>query len=295
MSVFVNSKQAVLDYINVANLTTRLTSANVTVSRPYETGNSRYADKTEKNTWSIVVPAGTTPIFIGRKVIFYNRLILDDFARFRPVRTVKAPKPTTTHGLLASIKYYFAINLSVDDVEDDPLNLDADGVGTVTVRAKATSPLWTGQITFDVMPGSLPLEEYLTNIAPDQLKYPIDNFKTGSSAALIAYPVNATYFRDRLLTIEEGLLHGDGLATVLEALLSLDYSSEGKLLWNSAQGSTEWALEGATVFYNGLNEAALPTNPAFKYVIGIELRSDVTIPSGRFYIHYSDPEDASAV
>jgi hypothetical protein len=293
MSVFINSKQAVLDYINAANSETRFNLDNVAVSRPYEVASSRYTAKTQKNTWAIVIP-GATPLFKGRKVIFYNRLNLVDFARFRPVRQVKAPKPTTTHGLLAAIKHYFAINLSVDDVEDDPLNLDINGVGTVTVRAKETSPLWIGELTFDVIPGGLPLEEYLTVIAPDQIKYPIDNFKTGTSAAVVTYPINATTYRDSLLTIEEGTLHGDGLNTVLALLLALDTSSDGKALWNGSESSLTWSLQGATVFYNGLNEAALPTNPSFKYVIGIELRGDVTIPSGRFYIHYTDPEDTSA-
>jgi hypothetical protein len=293
MSVFINSKQAVIDYINAANSTTRLTSANIDLSRPYDVMDSRYQGQTEKNSWAIVAP-GATPLFKGRKVVFYNRLQLNDFARFRPARQLKAPKPATTHGLLEAIRYYYAINLSADDVEDDPLNLDVNGVGTVTVRAKPSSPLWIGQITFEVMPGGLPLEEYLTNIAPDQIKYPIDNFKTGSSAAVIAYPIDATINRDRLLVIEEGTLHGAGLTAVLETLLLLDISSDGKALWNSNQSSTAWSLQGATVFYNGLNEAALPTNPVYKYVIGIELRGDVTIPSGRFYIHYNDPEDASA-
>ncbi|MNQ32313.1 hypothetical protein D3C85_457140 [compost metagenome] len=294
MSVFINSKQAVIDYINAVNAPVRITPTNVKLSKPYEVSGGRYATQTLKNTWSIVEPDGTPLTFRGRKVIFYNRLDLADFARFRPVRPLKAPKPTSVHGMLAAIQYYFAIKLSVDDVEDDPTNLDVDGVGTVTVRAKATSPLWIGSITFDVLPGGLPLEEYLTNITPDQIKYPIDNFKTGSSAAVIAYPLDATPYRDNLLIIEEGLLHGTGLATVLEAMLTLDTSSDGKTLWNSSVGSLTWSLEGATVFYNGLNEAALPTNPAFKYVIGIELRGDLTIPSGRFYLHYSDPEDASA-
>lgn len=144
-----------------------------------------------------------------------------------------------------------------------------------------------------MIPGGLPFEEYLTVTAPDQLKYPIDNFETGSSAALIAYPIDATVFRDQLLPIEEGLLHGDGLALLLEILTTKD-GSDGRTLWNNQAGSTQWSLEGATVFYNGLNEAALPTNPAFKYVIGIELRAGVSIPSGRFYIHYTDPENTDS-
>lgn len=294
MSVFINSKQAVVDYINTANSTTRLNLNNVALSRPYPVSSSRYEEATTKNTWSYVVPAGTTPIFKGRKVVFWNRLTLSDFARFRTSRQVKAPKPTTVHELLPAIKYYLAINLTADDVENDPLNLDQDGVGTVTVRAKDTSPLWVGSVTFDVIPGGLPFEQHLTNVTPNQLKYPIDNYKTGTSAALVAYPIDATEYRDELLVIEEGLLHGQGLATILNLLLRLDVSSDGKTLWNIGAGSKEWALQGATVFYNGLNEAALPTNPAYKYVIGIELRGDVTIPTGRFYLHYTDPEDASA-
>ena len=292
MTVFINSKQAVLDYTNAANGGTRFTALTVVLSKPYDTSGTRHQALTKKNTFMIVEP-GTTKMFKGRQWIYYNRLELGDFARFRPNRPLKCPKPAKAHELLAAIKNYFAINLSVDDIENDSLTLDELGMGTVTIRAKPTSPLWLGSLTFDVIPGGLPFEEYLTVTAPDQLKYPIDNFETGSSAALIAYPIDATVFRDQLLPIEEGLLHGDGLALLLEILTTKD-GSDGRTLWNNQAGSTQWSLEGATVFYNGLNEAALPTNPAFKYVIGIELRAGVSIPSGRFYIHYTDPENTDS-
>lgn len=294
MTVFVDSKQAVLNYINAANSVTRFNLDNVTMSKPKPVEGSRHMDKTLKNTYATVVP-GTAGIFKGRKSIYYNRLLLNDFARFRATRVLKTPAVTSVHGLLPAIQFYYAIKLSTADVEDDPITLDQDGKATVTVRAKADSPLWLGSITFDLIPGGYDLTQAVTTLWMTEFKYPIPNFDTGSSAALIAYPIDATYYRDELLMIEEGELHGDGLAKVVEALLALDYSSDGKLLWNGSAASTEWSLAGATVFYNGLNEAALPTNPAFKYVIGIELRADVSIPSGRFYIHYSDPENTDEI
>jgi len=295
MTVFVDSKQAVLNYVNGANNTTRFTAANVTMGRPKVTAESdKHSAKTIKNTYVTCVP-GPAAIFKGRKFLYYNRLQLADFARFRSSRKVRAPQPQTTHDLIPAIRWYLAIWLSEQDIENDPITLDEFGRGTATIRAKVDSPLWLGQVTVEIEPGGNPLQQHLTNIFPDQLKYPIDNFSTGSSAALIAYPIDATTYRDDLLMIDEGELHGDGLAKVVEALLTLDTSSDGKLLWNGNAGSTEWSLAGATVFYNGLNEAALPTNPAFKYVLGIELRGDVSIPSGRFYIHYKDPDNTDDI
>lgn len=295
MTVFIDSKQAVLNYVNAANSTTRFTAENVTMGKPKITAeSSKHSAKTIKNTYLVCEP-GPAKIFKGRKFLYYNRLQLGDFARFRSSRKIKTPTPTTTHDLIPAIRYYLAIWLSEQDIENDPVTVDQYGQGAAVIRAKVDSPLWLGEMTVEIMPGGNPLEQHLTNIFPDQLKYPIDNFKDGSSAALIAYPIDATFYRDDLLMIEEGELHGDELAKIVEVLKALDYSSDGKTLWNGDQLSTEWSLYGATVFYNGLNEAALPTNPAFKYVIGIELRSGVTIPSGRFYIHYTDPENTDEI
>jgi hypothetical protein len=291
MSVFIDSKQAVLNYVNAANSTTRFTTTNVVMGKPKDTALSdKHSAKTMKNTYLVCQP-GPDKIFKGRKFLYYNRLRLEDFARFRSTRKIRSPQPATTHDLIPAIRYYLAIWLSEQDIENDPVTIDEFGQGTATIRAKADSPLWLGELTVEIEPGGNPLDQWLTNISPDQLKYPIDNFKDGSSAAVITYPIDATYYRDDLLLIEEGELHGTELDKLVEVLKALDYSSDGKTLWNSDQVSTEWSLSGASVFYNGLNEAALPTNPAFKYVIGIELRSDVTIPSGRFYIHYTDPEN----
>lgn len=289
MSVFLQSKKSLLSYLNATNGTTVFDEDNLILSQPAPVAGTWLDEVTDKNTYLKVTAAPTAP-FKGRATIRYDRLNLGDFAHFRPVRQLPAYQPATTHDLLPAILYYYGLNIGPDDVEDTPLSLTG-GAGTVTLVAKATSFIWLGSLTFDVIEGGADLNELITVASLEGLDYPVPNPDTQVSALLYVYPMDATNYRDQLLLIpDDAILTSGDAETLRSALTALD-TGVGKNLWNTSNASTEWSLEGATVVFNGLNSLAYPTNQAYKYVMAVELRVGVTVPTGIFYLHYNDPED----
>ncbi|MNY19491.1 hypothetical protein D3C86_1529280 [compost metagenome] len=83
-------------------------------------------------------------------------------------------------------------------------------------------------------------------------------------------------------------------ADFLAAVKAMDTGS-GKALWTIDKTKVTYDLGDAQVVYTGLNDPGLPTNPSYKYVVGIMMRADVTTPPGVFYLHYNDPVDPDAV
>lgn len=292
MSVFINSKQSLLDYLNATNGTSMFTLDNLVFSQPSPVAGTWREETTDKNTY-MKVSASETAGFKGITVITYDRLDMANFANFKPTRTLPAWEPVSVHDVIPNILYYFGLFLTADDVEDDPITLDENGAGTITVRAKATSPIWVGEITFDVIAGGANISEIMDVKELNGLNYPVSDPNTQVSALLYCYPFDATEWRDQLLAIAEGVLDQTNADLLVTIFKTLDLGI-GKDLWNATPGSTEWCVEGATIFHSGLNSLAFPTNQSYKYVLGIELRGDVTIPSGRFYLHYNDPDDPNS-
>ena len=289
MSVFIDPRQSVIDLINHANSNASFTLENVKVSIPYQVSGGKFDGTTALNTWVWVAPYdGST--YKGRVRVFYNRLQLSDYSKLAAHVSVKSPYVSSVHYLLDAIRYYLGLYLTIDDVIDDPIALDETGSGTVTVRAKDTSKIWLGELSVSVVPGGVSLSNYLSN-QPTVLSYPISNLIDGVWGSALLYSIDATAYRDNLLPITPGTLHGDGLNTVLEMLLTLDLSDNGSL-WNNSDTSDSWSLDGATVVYNGLNDpVTYPSNSNYKYLLAIDLKSAIVNPEGRLFIHYNDPND----
>lgn len=290
MSVFIDSKKSLLDYLNATNGTTMFTLENLVFSNPAPVAGTWREEVTQKNTF-MKVNASETAGFKGRAVVTYDRLQLANFANYKPAAILPAWEPTTTHDLLANVLYYFGLFLSPADIEDDPVVLDENGAGAVVLRAKTTSPLWLGELTVNVIEGGANIADMMTVQSLDGLNYPVADPSTQVSALLYVYPFDATEWRDQLLDIADGAPLAIEDAQLLATIFSTLDAGIGQALWNATPADTAWALEGATVVYSGLNSLAFPTNQSYKYVLGLELRGDVTIPSGRFYLHYNDPDD----
>ena len=291
MSVFIDSKQALLNYLNAANSTTQFTLTNLVWSDPKPIAGTWMEGTTTKNTF-VKVTAAAGAGFEGKTTIKYDRLKLSNFANFKPTRTLKAYKPLTTHDLLPNILYYFGLVLGPQDIVNEPVTL-VNGVGTVTLKAKDNSPLWLDQLTFDVTEGGANLDTSLTVKALNGLNYPVADPTTQTSALLYVYPLNFTAYRDELLAMTEGTLtqtQADRLVVMLKAL----DKGPGAALWNSDGSSKLWSVAGAKVIFSGLNSMAFPTNQSYKYAMCLELRDDVTTPTGRFYLHFSDPDNPNS-
>lgn len=291
MSVFIDSKQALLNYLNTANSTNMFTLTNLIWSDPAPIAGTWMEGTTAKNTFMKVTAAAGAG-FEGKTTIKYDRLKLGNFANFKPTRTLKAYQPVTTHDLLPNILYYFGLVLGEQDIVDEPLTL-VDGAGTVTLKAKATSPLWLDQLTFDIVPGGASLDQMMTVKALNGLNYPVNDPTTQTSALLYTYPLNFTAYRDELLAMAEGTLtqaQADRLVVMLKAL----DKGPGATLWNSDGSNPLWSVAGAKIVFNGLNSMGLTTNQSYKYVMGLDLREGVTTPTGRFFLHYNDPDNPNS-
>lgn len=83
-----------------------------------------------------------------------------------------------------------------------------------------------------------------------------------------------------LSTLKQGLPSEEELVS-LAAIMGEEDKSGGAGLW-TIHGNGEFSLKGSTIIYAGPNHTDLPTNPLFKYVVGISL------PNGqRTYLHYN--------
>lgn len=291
MSVFVASKDSVLRALNASN-SSSYTFNDVQFSKPLPVAGSWREGTTAHNTL-IKVSANPTGPLEGSQYYTYDRLSLNDFSKFKPTRPLQVYNPQTTKDLLRNIQYYFGLNIQADDIIDEPLSL-VDGSGTVVLKAHSDSLGWIGQIDFAVTPGGADLAALTTTKALNGLNYPIAD-PTKISGLMYCYPMDFTPYRDTLLAIpQDGTLTQAQADAIVPMLKALDSGGAGATLWNSTAGNVNWSIAGATVFYNGLNSAAFPTNSKFKYVLGLELRADVNVPVGRFYLQYSDPVDPNS-
>lgn len=289
MSVFQAPLANLMGYINAAN-GLALVASDLTFSQPKPTDGTWQGVATTKNTKITLRPA--TGKYVGKVTVVYDRLQLGDFVKFRPSTPVPAYQITKVHDLLPALIGAWGLNLTTDDVENDDLGL-TNGAGTFTLRAKATSLIWLGSVPVTVAVGGADLMALTKVTNLPGLNYPVSD-PAQTSALVYMYPYDFTANRDALLAITSGSTLTSDQATALVNMIKAVDTGVGKALWNADAAQTAWSLAGAKVFFNGINTAALPTNSKFKYALGLELRSDVTIPTGRFYLQYNDPEDPNA-
>lgn len=295
MSIFIDPKQSLLDYINVANGTTRFTALNTALSIPQPVAGTWREGTTDKNTFVKATPMAGAD-FKGKTYLMYDRLLMADFRHFRPTRQLPCYQVDSVHDILSNILYYYAIRLTTDDVEDDPIVLDGQGRGTATVRAKSGSLKWLGSVTFDIVPGGALIDSYLTATTLNGLNYPVDDFTTQTSALIYTYGYDFSGYRDLFLPIPDGgTLTPAQALVVADALRTLDKGTAAALWTGVDATATVWNVFGAKVVHNGLNSMEYASNPAFKYILVLELAATVTKPSGRFILHYGDPEDPNAI
>ena len=109
------------------------------------------------------------------------------------------------------------------------------------------------------------------------------------------YGYDWTAYKDLLQSFHDGdvLSTANGTA-LLNAIKAVDTGS-GKALWTIDKSKATYDLGDAQVVYSGLNDPGLPTNPSYKYVLGLMMRATVTTPPGVFYLHFNDPVDPDSV
>jgi len=288
------SLTALLDAINTAN-TTVLASSDVSFSNPKViTGGTWQGIASDRNTAIQVTGNGVT--YKGNKVIQYNRKDISQLLNL-PSFKMAVYNINTVWDLIPYFAYWTGIKFVQGDLINDPVTGLTNNAGQITVRADPNSLGWIGQVTMTVTQGGIGLDTAVQTAALTGLNYPVSDASAPPASAtygpVYLYPYDFSANTSTFLSWTPGVLTQAQADTLVAALKAVDIGS-GAALWNDVasgnSGYTAWNLTGATIVSNGLNNAnTMPTNPSYKYAMVLQLRSDVTVPSGLLYIQYNDP------
>lgn len=282
------TKDDLLQAIN-ANNGTAFTKTDIVYSDPQVVAGSWREQTTAKNS-VMRVTAAEGSNYQGSATQLYDRLSIASLANFAGFRVTAPASATTVHALLDNIAYATGVRFTTDDLENLSITTEDDKRYAV-LSAKPTSLGWVGNLRAEVVLGGVALDTALTQPVLPGLLYPnpeaVPGTDTMGSVYLYGYDFT-TYFNDINGLVPGALQAAD--ATKLVAMLKAVDVSAGKALWTTDAAATAWSLDGAVIVRNGLNNTStLPTNPAYKYVLGIQLKASVTTPKGVMYLHYSDP------
>lgn len=278
-----------LALINTTNaIAPPLVPSDITYSAPQVVAGSWREQATLKNT-AIRVTASETSQYQGNVTQLYDRLSLASLGLMPGFKLV-ASNPVTVHDLIPNIKFFTGIDFSTADLENTPITTDGDGVKTAVLSAKTTSMGWVGNLSMVVTAGGVALDSAVTQPVLPGLLYPNTAAVPGTNtfAEVYLYGYDFTAYVSDLLSLAPGVISGANATKLVTMLKAVDVSA-GKTLWTTDPSATSWSLDGATVSRNGLNSTTLPTNPAYKYVLGITPKAGLISPVGTMYLHYNDP------
>jgi len=292
MSYIAKSVDDLVLAINLAN-TTAFLPTDLTFGKPQVVAGTWQSNTTLKNT-AVRVTAAEGSSYQGTKPVVYDRLDLAALGNSAvlPGLRCSAYQAMTVKDLLPMLVYYTGIAFTVDDLEDTPLVANGDGTQTAVLAAKPDSLGWFGNVTLIIHPGGESLDALVTTTTLPGLNYPTIN-DSDIFGQLYLYGYDFTPYAPALIAMQPHLLLSSEADALVAMLKAVDISS-GKSLWINSSTAAAWNLQGASIISNGLNNATLPTNPAYKYVMVLRLASTVLVPAGDMYLHYNDQFDPYA-
>jgi hypothetical protein len=296
MSAFqIPSATDVLNAINTANGTSFL-ATDLSFSNPKVVAGTWQGLSSDRNT-AIKVTAASAG-YQGSVVMQYNRLDLSSLAYLNGIADLAVTNPQHTWDILPQLAFFTGIQFVQGDLQNLPITLNSDGTGQVQLSADPNSLGWQGSVMLNVKAGGVTLDSAMTVPAMPGLNYPVSDTTAPPASAVYGpaylYPYDFTTYQPTFLTYAPGAMTQTQLDYVLAAIKALDVGA-GAALWVDTGSNTAYNLTGATIVSNGLNNATtMPTNPAFKYVMAIQLASTVTTPAGMLYLHYNDPFDPNS-
>lgn len=227
------------------------------------------------NTSTLITSKGEASAYDGEVSVRYHRRDLTELEALIPLE-VTAFNIQTHMDLARRLNDVFGLNFTADDIVDGPAGL-VDGVGEVTLVAKPLSRGWTGQVTFSVLFGERPLEQFLTVTRLPGLSYPSASTEK-PYAAVYAYWRN---FSDWVNELEEVAVGTGQLSTLLDVLRAAT-GDDWKL-----DTVSRYSLKGAKVTFVGTTADEPLSNPDYDKVIIVELDEvSSTILSGSLIMHY---------
>jgi hypothetical protein len=281
--------------INAANGTSFLLT-DLSFSNPKVVAGTWQGNNSDRN--SAIKATAAAPAFQGSQVVLYNRLDLGQLIAL-PGARLKLPG-TVTHvwDCLPMLKFYFGISFVQGDLQNTAVTVGGDGTGTLNITADPNSIGWQGSVAIPFTAGGSPIDVAVATTQLPGLNYPVGDPPSVPGTSVYGpaylYPYDFTTYTPTIINYTPGVLTTPQADFLVAALAALDIGA-GKALWNDTTSGgtfTTWNLTGATIVSNGLNDPINnPTNPAYKYVMVLQLRADVTIPTGLLYLHYNDPFD----
>lgn len=302
MSLYVAPRQAIIESVNTLN-STNLEPSDVTFGTP-TVASQDVQTTTGKNT-SIRI-TGTGVKWSGTVVLNYDRLDLADLGTLVGNK-LKVVGVATTHDLIKYLNFYHGMVMTLADIVDSPVTLDTDGNGSATIVATTGSLGWIGQMTFELSRGDAIVDSALTVTGLAGIDYPTKQ-SANAQAPLAVYWADFTseytmlsgYAVDHVITTADA-----PLAARMEAIAPSNDNNNG---WKVTTTADIWArrnLYNGKVIYNGLNSPELTTNPAYKYVMMIQLSDGTgahgvvgrsnTWFVGAVILHYNNPDDLNNI
>lgn len=208
----------------------------------------------------------------------------------------------TVADLIKYLNYYYGMVLTANDViGSDPITLDSNGAGTVTVRAQSGSYGWIGSYALTLSKGDDIIDYAVTDVSLSGLNYPTNQSAVGQ-APLALYGYDFTAYKALLDTFTTGTVLNSTAANSPTVNLANAFTAlDTAFGWGSLSSATARNIYMSKVVYQGLNKPEFSTNQAYKYVLMIQLAdgSDGNTKyntgfMGVLYVHYNDPSDANA-
>lgn len=276
--------------INALNNIT-LTQDKILWSTPQVVAGSWREQTTTKNTAIRATVVQGDPSFSGSRDILYDRINIGLLSNIKGFE-VMASGVSNVHGLLPYLKMCTGLSLVASDLENLPLVANQEGGFDAVLSATPANKGWFGSVSVKVKPGGIPLDEVITTTKLTGLNYPTtDTTQVFAQVYMYAYDFTTNF--DFIEGLSPGVLSDANALTLANAIKAVDIS-DFRASWNADAGTNTFSLQGATVVSNGLNNASLPTNPNYKYVLAVRLRDQVTSPKGVMYLHYNDPFNPEA-
>jgi hypothetical protein len=296
MSLYVTPKQSILDAANALNGTSLLLT-DIAFETP-KAAPDDVVTTTGKNTQVRINGNGKT--WTGTVVVNYNRLKLSDIITLTS-NTLRVAALTSTLEVMNYLNYFYGMALTADDIKDEPVTLNENGSGTVTINAKPDSYGWIGSVTLNLVKGDAIVDFAVTDLSLDGIDYPTKQFAKGQ-APLVAYPYDFTSIKSTLDQFTVGYKIGVASSSVLVTALLAGLNSainNSSFSWGSVGSAAVRNLVEGIVAYNGLNSSEFISNQEYKYVMILQLSDGsgnngvvgtfCTDFVGKMYFHYNDP------
>lgn len=290
MSFQQSTKDDLLALINTSNaIAPALKLTDITWSNPQVVSGTWREQVTTKNT-AVRVIADPASMYQGNVSQLYDRLSVADLANFAGFRILAPNTALKVHDLLRNIEYTTGVRFTTDDLENTDITTET-GKRYAVLSAKPTSLGWIGNLRMEVLAGGVSLDSAVSQPTLAGLLYPDPTATPGTDTfgSVYLYGYDFTTYVSTLMDYTTGKINLTQATFLMNMLKAVDVSA-GKTLWNVTANSTSYGLLDATVVSNGMNnDVSKPTNPAYKYVMALQLAATVTTPRGVMYLHYNDP------